>query len=357
MNKDGSRGAILAAALIVLAGGAGTETTAQYARRTPIVDAVKKTKAGIVTIVAQKKNSWGQNKENVGTGVVVDERGYVVTNRHLVVSSSSVTVTLADDTDLTAQVLFEDASNDLAILKVKSDQSLQALPLGPSSDLMVGETVIAVGHPFGYTNTVSTGIVSALNREIPSPAGGTMSGLIQTDASINPGNSGGPLLNINGELIGLNVALREGARGIAFAIPADIIKSVLAKQLSGEKVAGVRHGLACSELVQEEGRARQKLVVKEIGKTSPASAAGLQPGDEIETVAGKAVVNPFDLERALWDRKPGESVQLTYVREGKKLTATMKLAHGSRNDNLALDAPKKRGRTSEEQIQKVTRQP
>src|SRR5207237_7199463 len=136
-------------------------------------------------------------------------------------SGGRVWVGLHDGNDYPAQVVTADEHHDLAILHVQADHRLPALPLGPGSDLLVGETVIAVGHPFGYTNTVSTGIVSALGREITMPTGDTLVNLIQTNASINPGNSGGPLLNINGELIGINVALREGVQGIAFAIIVD----------------------------------------------------------------------------------------------------------------------------------------
>ncbi len=132
-------------------------------------------------------------------------------------------VRLNSGIEIEAAVIWRTAAYDLAVVRVATPQKLQALELAPVSDLMVGETVIAVGHPFGYTNTISTGIISALGREITMPSGDTLTGLIQTNASINPGNSGGPLLNINGELIGINVALRNGAQGIAFAINAGMV--------------------------------------------------------------------------------------------------------------------------------------
>src|SRR5262249_52328811 len=152
-----------------------------------------------------------------------------------------------DRTDVRASVLAADPRCDLAILRIKTSRELQALVLAPVSDVMVGETAIAVGHPFAYRNTVSPGIISAVGREIEMPTGDILSGLFQIDASINPGNSGGPLLNINGELIGVNAALREGAQGIAFSINADTVKVMLSKHLSAQKVAGVKHGLACKE--------------------------------------------------------------------------------------------------------------
>jgi S1-C subfamily serine protease len=204
------------AGLCLVASGAGTEARAQYSRRTPIVEAVQKTRESIVTVKVAKR---GRGKETIGTGVIVDERGFIITNRHVIHQGERVVVRLADGSDVTARVLAADPRCDLAILRIRTSRELQALLLAPASDVMVGETVIAVGHPFGYRNTVSTGIISAVGREIEMPTGDVLSGLFQTDASINPGNSGGPLLH-----------------------------------LSAVKVAGVKHGLACRENVLSEGK-------------------------------------------------------------------------------------------------------
>jgi serine protease Do len=298
---------------------------AQYPRRTPIVEAVEKTRAGIVTVKVEHKATWGQGESNVGTGVIVDDRGYVVSNRHVVAAASRIAVCLEDGTELTAQLLIEDSQADLAILRVKPAKRLHALTLGPGNDLLVGETVIAVGHPFGYTNTVSTGIISALGRRITMPTGEVLSNLIQTNAGINPGNSGGPLLNINGELIGINVALREGAQGIAFAINVDTVKQVLSQQLSAGKVAGIQHGMTCSENTLPEGSQRQRVVVAAVAEQTPAAAAGLTAGDQILRVAGQSVVNRFDVERALWDHKPGEQVAVMVLRQNKEMKVDLKL--------------------------------
>jgi serine protease Do len=325
MRTLGSRTAAAAALLAVALGGAGTEARGQHSRRTPIVEAVEKTRAGIVTIKVEKRGSWGR-KQMVGTGVIVDERGYVITNDHVVASAERVTVTLADGTDLSARVLHEEPRNDLAVVRVQAAKPLQALPLAPGSDLLVGETVIAVGHPFGYTNTVSTGIVSYVGREIPLPEGGTLRDLIQISASINPGNSGGPLLNINGELIGINVAMREGAQGIAFALNADTVQQVLCKLLSAEKVAGVRLGLGCHESVAEEGQPRQHVVVDQVAEQGPAAGAGLRRGDELVRVADRSVCNRFDVERALWDHRAGEQVAVCVRRQGQNVVVPLTLA-------------------------------
>jgi serine protease Do len=325
MRSAWSRAAIaLLLVGVVVGSGAGTEPKAQYSRKTPIVEAVQKSKDAIVTVKVDKKTGNGR-KETLGTGVVVDERGYVVTNHHVVASAEQIKVFLADGAEMAGELLIEDGTHDLAVLKVKPDKKLQALSFGPSSDLMVGETVIAIGHPFGYKNTVSTGIVSALDREISMPAGETLTGLVQINASINPGNSGGPLLNINGELIGINVALREGAQGIAFALPSETVQQVLSKHLSAAKLSGINHGLVCKEDVKEDGAYRQRVFVDEVAKQTPAALAGLQRGDAILCVAERTVVNRLDVERAMWDCKPGAKVDVTIVRQGKEKVVTLVL--------------------------------
>jgi serine protease Do len=316
-------------AVAILTSAIAAQARAQHSRRTPVVEAVEKTRAGIVSIKIEKKSNWGRTEKSVGTGVIVDEHGYVVSNRHVITGASCISVCLEDGTELPATLAAEEPQTDLAILRVQGGKRLHALPLGPGSDLMVGETVIAVGHPFGYSHTVSTGIISALGRKIALPTGEELSNLIQTDASINPGNSGGPLLNINGELIGLNVALREGAQGIAFAINVDTLKLVLSRHLSAVKVAGINHGLICSESIAREGQQRQRVVVDAVTQETPAAASGLRRGDQIVRVAEQPVANRFDVERALWDRKPGENIALTFVREGKELTVGLKLTPAS----------------------------
>jgi serine protease Do len=201
MRHAARRFGLVVVALIIGSSGAATEAQAQYSRRTPIVEAVQKTRAGIVSVRVTVTDATGRERERVGTGIVVDERGYVITSLHVVITANTIRVHLIDGSAWTAQLLKEDARCDLAILRIQPGKKLQALPLGPAHDLLIGETVIAVGHPFGYNHTVSTGIVSAVGREITLPSGETLPNLIQTNASINPGNSGGPLLNITGSAV------------------------------------------------------------------------------------------------------------------------------------------------------------
>jgi serine protease Do len=307
--------------LAVAIGGAGTENRAAHSRRNAFTEAVARTRAGVVAIRAEKRG----RSESAGSGVVVDGRGYVVTNRHVVAAAVLIQVQLFDGTTLDAQLVAQDPACDLAILRVRPNRPLQALPLGPGNDLMVGEDVIAVGHPFGYRHTVSRGIISALGRSVKMVAGEELTDLIQTDASINPGNSGGPLLNINGEVIGITVALREGAHGIAFAVNAETVKQALARHLSATRVAGVNHGLLCRENADELGPQRQHVMVVGVAERTPAAEAGLQRGDEILRVAEQPVANRFDVERALWDRRPGDEVRLTVLRQGKALQIPLTL--------------------------------
>lgn len=314
-------------AVLCFCGGAGTEARGQYSRRTPIVEAVQKTRDSIVAVKAEKKANWGR-KETGGTGVIVDERGYVVTNHHVAGSADRLTVQLADGSEVAATVVTEDAHHDLAVLRLSTTRKLKALPFGTSGDLMVGETVIAVGHPFGYTNTVSTGIVSGLGREVTMPNGEVLHDLVQTNASINPGNSGGPLLNINGELIGINVAIREGAQGIAFALSADEVQQALSKHLSSAKVAGVSHGLSVSEkTLEEEGARRRQVIVQDA--VGAAASAGLRRGDAVLRVGERAVFNRLDVERAVWGCKAGEHVPVKVMRDGRVVSLELTLEKAS----------------------------
>jgi serine protease Do len=318
MQKALIRAALVQVVGLLLAGSA----QAQYERRTAIVEAVDRTRDGIVTLKVTKQGDWGK-KTIVGTGVIVDERGFVLTNHHVVDENLKIVVTLSDKSTVTARVHTLLPKYDLAILRLPVKKKLKALTFGPGSDLLVGETIIAVGNPFGYANTVSTGIISALGREITMPSEAVLSNLIQHNASINPGNSGGPLLNINGEVIGINVALREGAQGISFAINADTIKEVLRKHLSAAKISQVGHGLKCDEKVAPRGR-RQKVIVEAV--SGPAARAGLKKGDVLVRIGSMAVSNRFDVERALWGYKAGEKVEAAVLRDGKETRVTLPLA-------------------------------
>jgi len=199
---------------------------------------------------------------------------------------------------------------------------------------MVNEDVVAIGHPFGYVNTVSRGIISALDREVEMPGGVVLKGLLQTTASINPGNSGGPLLNADGEVIGINVALRSDAQNIAFALNADQVQQVLSRRLSASRKIGVYHGLDIRENVGSEGEVRTKVLVHDVAKNTPAAEAGMKEGDQLIELGGLRIGNRFDVERALWDAR-GE-VEATVVRAGHEVKVPMKFG---KEDNRSAARP------------------
>ena len=249
----------------------------------------------------------------MGSGVIVDSRGYILTNHHVVDKVQGIEVQLADGTTYPGRVLQYDPVMDLALLKIEPARPLRTITIGTSADLMVGETVITIGNAFGYENTVSLGIISALHRDVTLSDEQVYRNLIQTDASINPGNSGGPLININGELIGINVAVRAGAQGIGFALPIDEVKRVAAEMLSTRRIASTWHGLVVDDLLRGTQRT---VVVTEVQPGSPSAAAGFKTGDEVVRVGELAVASMLDVERGLLDSHPGRPTNLLIRRGG-----------------------------------------
>ncbi len=320
--------AVLAAALITPFLALGTPANAQekYSRSNPVTEAVKKTKAGVVAVRVPRTGE----RDMVGAGVIVDETGLIVTNRHVTGGKKQLKIRLHDGSDIAGEVVSSDADLDLALIQIKSTKKLTALQLGPI-DLMVGETVLAMGSPYGYDATVSRGIISAINREISMPNDVLMSGLIQHDAPINPGNSGGPLVNINGEVIGINVAMRDGAQNIAFAINASTVQGFLEKY--SKRVSSVKLGVKVEQRIVAEVGDRQRVVIQN------AVHAELKSGDEIRVVGVLKVANTFDVQRALWSMKPGEKVEVTVNREGKEVTVRLTLEASQGAGSVATVSP------------------
>jgi serine protease Do len=232
--------------------------------------------------------------QSLGSGFVWSSDGIIVTNNHVVEGASRIIVNFNNGTQLPAKLLGVDPDSDLAVLRVDG-KSFTAAPVGTSSDLMIGETVVAVGNPFGLSGTVTTGVVSALGRSVPSQEQGrTFTDFIQTDASINPGNSGGPLLNIEGKVIGINVAIYQNAQGIGFAIPVDRARKVIQDILRFGEVHAAWIGAVTATLTPEEAKrlgheAERGALVVRVFSDSPAERAGLKVGDVITAVAGKTV--------------------------------------------------------------------
>ncbi len=291
-----------------------------------MVEAVQKSRPSVVSISSEKKaassSRWPFSAEEsqrprvsgMGTGVILDGRGYILTNHHVVDKVQGIEVHLLDGSSYPARLLQFDEVMDLAIIKVDSGQPLPAITIGTSSDLMVGEEVITIGNAFGYENTVSVGIISALNRNVTLSDEQVYRNLIQTDACINPGNSGGPLINIDGELIGINVAVRAGSQGIGFALPIDDVKQVATEMMSTRRLTRIWHGLVAGETRNGPSRS---VVLSEVQSGSPAEAAGFRPGDQLIRVGDVMVNTPLDIERALLDATPGQPTPVQIRRGGQ----------------------------------------
>lgn len=306
------------------------------ARRTPIVRVVEQCKDAVVNISTKRLvrmrslgpgSMWDdifdmdrryrdREVQSVGSGAVIHESGYIVTNAHVVAQASDISAIFADGKTLPAETVAVDTEHDLAVLKVKSPHPLPCVHLGRSDDLMIGETVVAIGNPLGLQHTVTTGIISALNRELEFSQEVVYTGLIQTDAPINPGNSGGPLLNINGDLIGINSAIRGDAQNIGFAIPVDRLWELLPSLLDVERRERVRFGISVG------GKDAQ---VMEVRKDSPAAKAGLHKGDRVVTFNGEQLRDGIDYYVHLLDQRPDSKVRLSVRRDGKTQEVTVPL--------------------------------
>ena len=272
----------------------------------------------------------------MGTGIIIDERGYIVTNHHVIEGVQSISVTLHDGNLYQARVFNSAKMTDLAIIKIDTPNLLPVMPLGTSSDLMVGEDVIAVGNAFGWKHSVTKGIISAINRDVELNEEQSYKNLIQTDAAINPGNSGGPLVNADGDVIAINVAIRAGAQKIGFAIPIDDARVEIARLLN-QKNPDLFHGMSTFD--HKRGLDR-KLIVRSVAPNSPAETAGLKPGDVITKIGHNAVVDCADLERSMLGRNINSLLDLSYRREDKSANASLALASNPRGTRQNYAAAK-----------------
>jgi Do/DeqQ family serine protease len=275
----------------------------------------------------------GQREEfrtpGLGSGVIIDKRGYVLTNFHVVKGADGVTVRLSSKHEFRGRIVGSDPKTDLAIIKFDPEGDIRVAALGNSDALRVGEWAIAIGNPFGLDQTVTVGVVSAVGRADVGIA--TYENFIQTDASINPGNSGGPLLNLRGEVIGINTAIVATGQGIGFAIPANMVKRVTAQLIDRGKVTrgwiGVSLQPMSKELAQALGLPDTKgAIVARVHPGSPAEAAGLAPNDVVTKFDGVAVDDYHHLQRLSSEAEVGKTVKLDYVRRGQRKTADLKIA-------------------------------
>ncbi len=267
-------------------------------------------------------------RQGAGTGFIIDPNGYVVTNEHVVRDADEVTVKLADDRELRAEVVGRDPKLDLALLLVKDAKDLPSARLGSSESLRIGEHVLAVGNPFGLGHTVTLGIVSAKARSI---GAGPYDDFIQTDAAINPGNSGGPLFNWRGEVVGINTAIRPGANSIGFAIPIDALRDVLPQLRERGHVTRGKLGLAFQPVTPELATAlglptARGALVAAVEPGGPAARAGILPGDVVLTVGGTEILHAEELPRHVARNAPGKRLDVSLVRNGQKRDVQATLA-------------------------------
>jgi S1-C subfamily serine protease len=295
-----------------------------------------------------------QRGEASGSGFVIDKSGDILTNAHVIDGAVKVTVSFSDNKVVNATVVGKDVSDDLALLRVNPDGlNLHPLELGSAKDIQVGDPTIAIGNPFGLERTLTTGVVSALQRRIQAPNGFAIRNVIQTDAAINPGNSGGPLLDAAGRVIGINSQIETGGSGngnvgIGFAVPIDTAKQALSSLKQGHSVQRAELGVTTltidSSLAGLNLPVKSGVLIQSVQHGSAADKAGLKGGDISATIAGqdvvlggdiitkvdgKGVATADDLANDIQSHKPGDKVTLTYIRDGKEKTADVTLGKQS----------------------------
>jgi Do/DeqQ family serine protease len=330
--------------LAVLSGSAAANDP--FLRRTVTVEVVEKVGPAVVNITTERvvasaspfqrfgsdpifdrffqdffEPSVPQTIQSLGSGVVIDADRHILTNEHVVGRASRIRVTLADGREFDATLIGADPNNDIAVLRAETGEKLPWIPLGSSRDLMVGEPLIAIGNPFGLASTVTTGVVSALNRSIRSESR-VFHGFIQTDASINPGNSGGALLDAEGRLIGINTAVYNGGQGIGFAIPVDVASRVVNELIAHGEVTPVWLGIEFQELTPDLGQALALpegtggAVVNRVREASPAARAGVRRGDVVTQLEHRPVRNGREFFEMLESATPGQELSVDLLRDG-----------------------------------------
>lgn len=344
---------ILALALFATLSVCATAMTATasdpFLRRSTTVEVVQKVGPSVVSITTERVVDGGgpfmrsgnpffdsffrdhferrapQTTESLGSGVLIDAEGHILTNAHVVGRASRIIITLEDGTEFDASVIGADPNNDIAVLQAETDAELPWVSPATSSDLMVGESVIAIGNPFGLSSTVTTGVISAINRSVRAQSR-VYHGFLQTDASINPGNSGGPLVNAAGELIGINTAVYSGGQGIGFAIPIDVARRVVDELIKHGEIVPVWMGLDFQDL-NSELRAVMDLpqgvsgaLVNRVRENSPAARAKIRRGDVVMHIDGQPVDSAQYFFEKLETSVDGQEIELSVWRNGKTQT-------------------------------------
>lgn len=343
-----------------------TKASDREARMTPVVRAVQKASPAVVNITSTavvrgqrftplEQFFFGdmlpQRRQNtrtsLGSGVIVDgAKGLVLTNAHVIAGGSDIVVRLLDGREFSATVRGADPDFDLAVLELTGASQLPQVRMADSHDIMSGETVIAIGNPFGFTHTVTTGVVSALGRTIRN-SGGLFTDLIQTDAAINPGNSGGPLLNILGECIGVNTAIDSRAEGIGFAIPAHKAQRVMQNLVQQGAVTPLWLGIGAQDVDQRVALALnlpkpQGVLITQVHSNTPAAKAGLEAGDVIVRMESTDMRDRRDFLNFLRNHTPGEALRLSFIRAGQQKAQEIRLTPQAFSDAQAKQLMEKR---------------
>jgi putative serine protease PepD len=316
----------------------GTSAASSTASACPVTSVADQVVPSVVTIAASGPGGGG-----TGSGEVIRSGGYILTNNHVIsvaaASGGSVEVLFADGQTVPATITGRDPQTDLAVLKVQTSRQLKVISLGSSSSVKVGQPVVAIGAPLGLAGTVTSGIVSALDRTVQVPGENDRSALlvsaVQTDASINPGNSGGALVNCEGQLVGVPTAGATvpnsggGSIGLGFAIPVDLAKSVADEIIATGRVTHAFFGLQTVPIPPEaaaQSGLPEGLYVQAVTPGGPAATAGLRPDDVITKIDGEPATSNLQLQELTLTKKPGDTVSIGYTREGRAATATVTLA-------------------------------
>ncbi|HUV49684.1 MAG TPA: Do family serine endopeptidase [Anaerolineae bacterium] len=332
-------------------------SAAEYERENPVVRAVRKVSPAVVNInseyeVRGRTNPFSgfmmdplfdsffkdffdpgfeqqHKRTSLGSGVIIDgKRGLILTNAHVLAKSTSITVVLNDERKFDARIIGTDPDSDLAVLRISSKDSLPSIEMGGSDDLMIGETIIAIGNPFGFSNTVTTGVISAVNRSIRTD-NAVYHDFIQLDASINPGNSGGALLNINGELIGINTAIYAKAQGIGFAIPINKAKRIVSDLIRYGEVVQIWLGITVQNLDKKlaqylKAPEHKGVVVKEVSSGGPGNKADIQDGDIILSVGSRSTPSIEHYHTAMKNYAKGDMIKIKLWRNNKVISVSTK---------------------------------
>jgi serine protease Do/serine protease DegQ len=269
-----------------------------------------------------------RRQTSLGSGLIIDKSGLILTNNHVIKDADEITVKFANNKEAKGTIVGTDPKTDLAVIRVSTTEDLPVVVLGNSDALHVGEWAIAIGNPFGLDHTLTVGVISATGRSEVGIA--AYENFIQTDASINPGNSGGPLLNIRGEVIGINTAIVASGHGIGFAIPVNMARKVMEDLVKKGKVTRGWLGVGIQSLTPELAKsfgvgADEGILVNQVMPKSPAEAAGLKTGDLILSVDGKPVKDPRELQRIIGDAEIGKSIEFTILRDKARQTVKVQV--------------------------------